>query len=71
MSHVAEETHGSLGDKFSVDAVQEDAGEADDAADEHGGVHLRLRRLYYATTRRRSSLTQHKNRSFFTANLLA
>jgi len=52
MSHVAEETHGSLGDKFSVDSVQEDAGEADDAADEHGGVHLRLRRLYYATTRR-------------------
>ena len=48
-SYVAEETHRSLGDEFSVDSVQEDAGETDDAANQHRGVHLRLRRLYYAT----------------------
>jgi len=45
---VTEETERRFVGEFPVDSVDKDAGEADDATDEHCRVHLRLRQLYYA-----------------------
>jgi len=49
---VTEEAQRRLDNELSVDAVDEDAWETDDASDKHCGVHLRLWQLDHATTQR-------------------
>jgi len=49
---VTEDAQRSLGDKLSVDSIQEHTRKAEDTADEHRRVHLRLWRLYCTATQR-------------------